>query len=69
MITGSKFARTAEDTVDTNIYGCSGNGKEKWAQTQALKAKNDVAGTVDNLASQTKVKVQDAVNEVKKSVS
>jgi len=46
-----------------------GTGKEKWAQTQALKAKNDLEGTVDNLASQAKVKVQGAVDEVKKTVS
>ena len=47
----------------------SGNGKEKWAKLQAEKAKNELGETVDNLASQTKVKVQDAVQEVKKTVS
>lgn len=48
---------------------CSGAGKEKWAKTQAEKAKSELGETVDNLASQTKVKVQDAVQEVKKTVS
>ncbi|EXJ65436.1 small nuclear ribonucleoprotein B and B' [Cladophialophora yegresii CBS 114405] len=46
-----------------------GSGKEKWAKIHAERAKNDLEGTVDNLASQTKVKVQDAVQEVKKTVS
>ncbi|OCT45969.1 Mitochondrial pyruvate carrier 1 [Cladophialophora carrionii] len=46
-----------------------GSGKEKWAKVRAEQAKNELEGTVDNLASQTKVKVQDAVQEVKKTVS
>ncbi|KAJ9606128.1 hypothetical protein H2200_009089 [Cladophialophora chaetospira] len=46
-----------------------GNGKEKWAKHSAEKAKNELGESVDNLASQTKVKVQDAVQEVKKTVS
>ncbi len=56
-----------EWTVLTCSY--SGNGKEKWAKIQAEQAKNELGETVDNLASQTKVKVQDAVQEVKKTVS
>jgi uncharacterized protein YjbJ (UPF0337 family) len=47
----------------------SGNGKEKWAKIHAERAKNELEGTADNLASQAKVKVQDAVQEVKKTVS
>jgi len=46
-----------------------GTGKEKWAKHSAEKAKNELSNTVDDLASQTKVKVQDAVQEVKKTVS
>jgi len=46
-----------------------GNGKEKWAKHEAEKAKNQLGEAADNLASQAKVKVQDAVQEVKKTVS
>jgi len=46
-----------------------GSGKERWAQINAEKAKNELEGTVDSVASQAKVKVQDAVQEVKKTVS
>lgn len=51
------------------ILICSGTGKEKWAKIHAEKAKGELGETIDNAASQTKVKVQDAVQEVKKTVS
>ena len=47
----------------------SGSGQERWAQIRAEQAKNALEGTVSDLASQAKVKVQDAVQEAKKTVS
>ncbi|OAL34413.1 hypothetical protein AYO20_06256 [Fonsecaea nubica] len=46
-----------------------GNGKERWEKIRAEKAKTELEGAVDSIASQTKDKVQGAVQEVKKTVS
>ncbi|KAH0842560.1 Mitochondrial pyruvate carrier 1 [Fonsecaea pedrosoi] len=46
-----------------------GNGKERWEKIRAEKAKTELEGAVESIASQTKDKVQGAVQEVKKTVS
>lgn len=48
---------------------CSGSGKEKWVKIRAEQALNAASESADSVASQAKVKVQDAVSEAKKTVS
>jgi hypothetical protein len=66
---GSEHRINISEALNTDRTVNSGTGKEKWAKKQAEKAKNEIAETADDLTRQAKVKVQDAVQEVKKTVS